>query len=132
VRVILDSNVWLAVLTTKGFCRRLWQEIRHDCVVVASQDILEEVEEKLHLKFKFSPRHARLMTLFVQRQTHAVKVVSAVHVCRDPDDDFILAAALDGQCSQLITGDADLLALKQFKGVNIVTPREFMELISKT
>ena len=129
MRVILDSNVRLAILATNGFCRRLWKEARRDCAVVASRDILDEIEEKLRLKFGFSPRHARLLVLFVARQTHAVKVVSAIRVCRDPDDDRILAAALDGECSHLITGDADLLVLKRFEGVRIVTPRAFMELL---
>jgi putative PIN family toxin of toxin-antitoxin system len=130
VRVILDSNVWLAVLTTNGFCRRMWKKARHDSVICASPDILEEIEGKLRSKFGFNSRHARLLTLFVERQTHAVKVVSAIRACRDPDDDRILAAAFDGECSHLITGDADLLALKKFEGIAIVTPREFMELAS--
>ena len=80
MRVILDSNVWLATLTTNGFCRRLWKKARRDCAVIASQDILDEIEAKLRFKFGFSPRHARLLTLFVERQTHAVKVVSAIRV----------------------------------------------------
>jgi putative PIN family toxin of toxin-antitoxin system len=131
VRVILDSNVWLAVLTTNGFCRRMWKKARHDCVIGASPDILDEIEGKLRSKFGFSSRHARLLTLFVERQTHAVKVVSVVHACRDPDDDRILAAAIDGDCSHLITGDADLLTLKKFNDISIVTPREFGEIISR-
>jgi putative PIN family toxin of toxin-antitoxin system len=130
VRIILDSNVWLAVLTTNGFCRRMWKKTRQDCTVCASPDILDEIEGKLRLKFGFSSRHARLLALFVERQTHAVKVVSTVRACRDADDDRILAAALDGECSHLVTGDKDLLTLKQFNDISIVTPREFAELIS--
>ena len=130
MRIILDSNVWLAVLTTDGFCRRLWKKVRHNCTICSSSDILNEIEEKLQLKFGFSSRHARLLALFVEQQTHLVKVVSSVRICRDPDDDHILAAAFDGECPHLITGDADLLALKKFENVSIVTPREFFELVS--
>jgi predicted nucleic acid-binding protein len=36
-----------------------------------------------------------------------VEVTSAVKACADPDDDRILAAALDADCSLLVTGDAD-------------------------
>jgi putative PIN family toxin of toxin-antitoxin system len=130
VRIILDSNVWLAILTTDGFCRQMWKKVRRDCAVIASQDILDEIEEKLRQKFEFSPRHARLMVLFVERQTHAVNVTTTIQVCRDPDDNRILAAAHDGDCSHLVTGDNDLLTLKQFNDIKIVTPREFSELIS--
>jgi putative PIN family toxin of toxin-antitoxin system len=70
------------------------------------------------------------MVLFVDRQTHAVIVTTTIQVCRDPDDNRILAAALDGDCSHLVTGDNDLLVLKQFNEISIVTPREFAELIS--
>lgn len=129
MRVLLDSNVWLAILTTDGFCRRVWRRARRACSFSASQGVLDEVEEKLRTKFGFSPRHARLLAFFVQRQAQIVEVVSTISLCRDTDDNRILAAALDSGCSHLVTGDADLLVLKQFEGVSIVTPREFMESI---
>jgi putative PIN family toxin of toxin-antitoxin system len=115
-------------LTTDGFCRHVWRATRRKCKFAASRDVLEEVEEKLRLKFGFSRRHARLMTFFVERQTEAVRVVSTINICRDADDNRILAAALDSGCSHLVTGDADLLSLKRFETVSIVTPRQFLEL----
>lgn len=129
MRVLLDSNVWLAILTTDGFCRRVWRRARHDCSFFVSQGVLGEIEEKLRDKFGFSPRHAHLLALFVRRQTQIVEVVSTIKLCRDPDDDAILAAALDSGCSHVVTGDADLLVLKQCEGARIVTPHEFMESI---
>ncbi len=133
MRVLLDSNVWLAILTTDGQCRRVWREARDGSQVFASSDILGEIEEKLRLKFGFHPRHAHLLATFVQRQTRSVTVRgSPPKVCRDPDDDYILAAAVNAGCDYLVTGDKDLLALKIFEGMKIVTPREFAELISAT
>ncbi|MBU6409602.1 MAG: putative toxin-antitoxin system toxin component, PIN family [Verrucomicrobia bacterium] len=130
MRVLLDSNVWLAILTTDGFCRRVWREARHSCVFFASRDILDEIAEKLRAKFGFSPRHARLMVSFVKEQTRLARILSTVGVCRDADDNRILAAALDAGCSQLVTGDSDLLVLKKFETVNVATPREFLNLVS--
>ncbi len=49
--------------------------------------------------------------------------------CADPDDDRILAAAFDADCSLLVTGDADLLSLKKFQTIDIITPRQFNESI---
>jgi uncharacterized protein len=109
----------------------MWRTARRTCKFSASQDILDEVQEKLRAKFGFSPRHARLMTFFVQRQTENVRVVSVMNICQDTDDNRILAASLDSKCSRLVTGDSDLLVLKQFEGISIVTPREFLESISK-
>ena len=129
MRVLLDSNVWLAILTTDGFCRRLWRDARRACQFYGSDDIVSEIQEKLRAKFGFSPRHAHLMTLFVSQQMELVEVRSAVKASLDPDDNRILAAALDADCSLLVTGDADLLALKKFQGIDIVTPRQFSESI---
>jgi putative PIN family toxin of toxin-antitoxin system len=48
-------------------------------------------------------------------------------VCRDPDDDNILAAAVSGNCDCIITGDKDLLVLKKYEGVEIFSPRDFLD-----
>jgi putative PIN family toxin of toxin-antitoxin system len=107
----------------------MWQHARRACQFYGSEDIVSEIEEKLRTKFGFSRRHTHLMTLFVARQMELVEVTSVVTVCTDQDDDRILAAALDADCSLLVTGDADLLALKKFQGIDIVTPRQFSESI---
>jgi predicted nucleic acid-binding protein len=86
-----------------------------------------EVEEKLAVKFGFSPRHARVMTLFVERQIQLVEVSSTITACVDRDDNRILAATIDAGCSHLITGDSDLLRLNPFQGITILTPRQFLE-----
>jgi predicted nucleic acid-binding protein len=46
-------------------------------------------------------------------------------VCRDPDDDQILSCALSAEADYLITGDMDLLELKEFHGIRILTPGAF-------
>jgi uncharacterized protein len=126
VRVLLDSNVWLAILTTDGQCRRTWRTVRPQAQFHASAGILAEIEEKLLRKFGFSMRHARLLTHFVRRPTVPVEITGLPpRVCRDADDDLILAAAIAGRCEYLVTGDNDLLVLKQFNDVAIVTPAEF-------
>ena len=77
------------------------------------------------MKFGFSARHAQLLAFFVSRQSELVPVMSKVTQCADPDDDRILAAALDGQCTYLVTGDTDLLALT-VGNLRILTPRVFL------
>lgn len=47
------------------------------------------------------------------------------NICRDADDDNILACALAAKADYLVTGDADLLELKMHKGISIITPRDF-------
>jgi predicted nucleic acid-binding protein len=49
-------------------------------------------------------------------------------VCRDPNDDHVLAAALAAEADYIVTGDADRLALRTYQGIQIVTVRELMDL----
>jgi uncharacterized protein len=50
-----------------------------------------------------------------------------IPVCRDPDDDLVLATAIAGACSCVVTGDKDLLVLGQYEGVVIISPGAFSE-----
>lgn len=59
-----------------------------------------------------------------------VEVVMAVAACRDPDDDKFLSLAVSGDADVIITGDADLLTLHPFDGVDILTQRQFLEAFS--
>ena len=52
-------------------------------------------------------------------------VLSVVEDCRDPDDNLLLALALDSQSQCVVTGDRDLLALEPWRGIAIMTPARF-------
>ena len=54
-------------------------------------------------------------------------VLTEVEVCRDPDDNQVLALALDSGSDYIITGDRDLLVLHPWRGVKIVPPHTFLE-----
>jgi predicted nucleic acid-binding protein len=51
-------------------------------------------------------------------------------VCRDPADDVVLAAAVEGRADNIVTGDDDLLVLGDFEGIAIVTHRSFLDSIT--
>jgi len=53
-------------------------------------------------------------------------VTSNISVCRDPKDDFLLSLAKDGNATYLITGDKDLLILKEFGKTTILTVTEYL------
>ena len=46
-------------------------------------------------------------------------------VCRDIDDDWVLATALAGKYQCIVTGDKDLLTISQFKNIDIIAPVDF-------
>ena len=48
-------------------------------------------------------------------------------VCRDPDDDAVLALAIAAQADLIVSGDDDLLSLTHFEGIPILTPVQALE-----
>lgn len=64
---------------------------------------------------------------FLNRIAERVVVVSPVKACRDPKDDKFLEVALNGNADVLMTGDRDLLELHPFRGIEIITPRKYLD-----
>jgi len=94
---------------------------------IACPIILQEFKRVLIKKFSATINEARSALKIVSEAVHSVVLPSQSEhgVCRDPDDDTILACALEARADYLVTGDIDLLELKIFKGIRIVTPRDF-------
>jgi len=55
----------------------------------------------------------------------------AKRTSRDPDDDWVLATAVAGAADVIVTGDKDLVVLKRYHEIPIVTPRGFLELLQQ-
>jgi putative PIN family toxin of toxin-antitoxin system len=89
--------------------------------------ILQEFDRVLIKKFAATRNEARsalrIVSEAIQSVVHPSQSVQSV--CRDPDDDAILACALEAGADYLVTGDADLLDVRIFKGIRIVPPRDF-------
>jgi putative PIN family toxin of toxin-antitoxin system len=127
VKIVLDTNVLIAALIARGVCHDLLEHcvLRHTLFI--SEFILSETQEKLIEKFGYS---AELAAEVVSVLRSRMKIVTPSklesQVCRDPDDDNILAAAVSGNCDCIITGDKDLLVLGRYEGVAIFRPRDFL------
>jgi len=128
VRAVFDTNVLVAAFVAEGICSRLLTRGRRKqfCLIVCPI-ILQEFERVLIKKFSATRNETRSALRIVSEAVHSVVHPSqpVQSVCRDPDDDAILACALEARADYLVTGDEDLLELKGFKGIRILTPRDF-------
>jgi len=128
VRAVFDTNVLVAAFATEGICSKiLIRGRKKQFYLIACPIILQEFERVLIKKFSATINEARSTLKIVSEAMHSIVLPSQSEhgVCRDPDDDAILACALEARADYLVTGDMDLLELKIFKGVRIVTPRDF-------
>jgi len=128
MRIVLDTNVLVAAFIAHGNCNELLEYciVHHE--VVLSKFILEELLDVLTRKFDFTQAEAQAAIRLLRTRTHLIDPARlSIPVCRDPDDDTILATARSGECVAIVTGDKDLTDLKHYEGVRILAPAEFWE-----
>ena len=132
MRVLFDTNVLFAALATQGLCLEAVETGAQRCTVVTSEHLLEELTRALDRKLKLGPS-SRAALVELRRLCEVVRPAPlSERVCRDRSDDHVLAAALAGKVDVVVTGDDDLLTLRSFRGISIVSPRKFLQSLEGT
>jgi putative PIN family toxin of toxin-antitoxin system len=86
----------------------------------------DELVSTLQRKFDLAPDELPILALYRQHSTWCEPSALANAVCRDPDDDWVLATAVAGDADAIVSGDADLLNLSSYSGIEILSPRQFL------
>ena len=128
MRAVFDTNVLLAAFLTEGVCEKLLTRARKNHFdLITCPFILREFERILLKKFSATKQEKETaLALIAEASLDMVDPSETPSgACRDRDDDNVLACAMEAAAEYLVTGDKDLLHMKTFKGIRIVTPREF-------
>jgi putative PIN family toxin of toxin-antitoxin system len=125
--IVLDTNVLIAAfISPKGICNEVFELCIHNHTLIISEFILSEIKEKLKQKFNFTEKEITEITDLLLLKFRVVNIKGdIINVCRDPDDNNIIETAVSGKAKIIITGDKDLLVLKKYDKINIISPREF-------
>lgn len=133
MRVVFDTNVLIAALISRGVCAELLEHCVLHHTIFLSEEILNEFQEQLIRKLGYSQQDVIDSIELLRSKAQMVNPVElALPVCRDPDDDVILATSTAAGAACLITGDKDLLVLKQFEEVSIISPSKFSDFEDRT
>ncbi len=138
LRVVLDANVYISALIrpegppgqiVERFLRQASFEI------VLSPAIIEEtVRAFTYPKVRKYIHTGVAAELWFEDLILLAQFVAGDYelqgVSTDPDDDKYFAAAVEGSATLIVTGDPDLLAVKEYQGVRVVTPRTSLDLPS--
>jgi putative PIN family toxin of toxin-antitoxin system len=134
-RAVLDANVYVsAIIQPAGTPGRLIERFLREASfeVVLSPAIVDEVLRALaYPKVRKLLRGADAQLWFedIVVLADVVGDTQLSGICGDPDDDKYLAAAVEGRASHVVTGDRRFLAVGEHGGVEIVTPRAFLDLL---
>jgi putative PIN family toxin of toxin-antitoxin system len=125
---VFDTNVFIAAIITEGICSRLLHRARmHEFSLISCPFIMAEIRHILSKKFRLTHEEIAsavepVSEAIGQIIEHNLKIIG---ICRDADDDNIIACAVAAKADYLVTGDSDLSEIKSCRGVQIITPRDF-------
>jgi putative PIN family toxin of toxin-antitoxin system len=129
-RWVLDTNVLISrLLMPGGVAARAVDRALVEGVLLVSDATLAELVDVLA-----RPKFDRYVSIADrQRFIHLlggvarrVPITHQLTICRDPRDDMFLHVALNGEADAIVTGDADLLVLHPFHGIDILSPADFL------
>ena len=132
IRLVLDSNVLISSLFWKGLPRHIVDlAIARHIEAITSPDILSEIEIVLREDFSDIP-YSKIEEIIRDILSYSRLIPSErifVKGLRDAADAKIISCALAGKADYIVTGDKDLLVLKEYKGIRIVTPKTLSAII---
>ncbi len=130
-RIVADTNLLVSrLLLPQSLPAQAVRKAVDEGQLLVSDATLGELADVLS-RAKFDPyvslEDRQDFIRVLNRVAERIIVTAPIKACRDPKDDKFLEVALNGEANLILTGDRDLLALHPFRGVDILSPREYLE-----
>ena len=133
IRAVMDTNLLVSYLLVHRPPISALIDIhlaRNDWALITAPVLLQELDRvlmhpKLHRYYSAETR-LRFLAL-VAALSEVVELPETIpRICRDPDDDWVVACAVVGRAEAIVSGDRDLLDLQQVGRIPILTARQFL------
>ena len=130
LRVVIDTNVLVSAIVFGGIPKQILTLVLDENITgVATRILVAELIDVLSKKFHFSPQKLADAESLIQDSFLILQPERTISLLDDDDDNRVLEAAVAGACDYIVTGDKDLLRLKEYKEITIVTAAEFISIL---
>ena len=142
MRVLADTNLYISYLlrssAKEGSIHYFFHAfLERKFTLLMPRDLLDEIVQtassKPHLQKRISKKQVDELVSILEIVSEEIPRIEEPipQICRDLKDNYLLAYAVVGRADYLVTGDEDLLVLKVVETVEIVTPPQFQEILSR-
>jgi uncharacterized protein len=136
-KVVFDSTTLVSAFLRKGGATGalLERAVQRECELYLADAIIEETRhvllnrEHLRLHFAYTNLDVEEYATLLRASARLVSNLPNITICRDPNDDYIIATAIAAEASYLVARDKDLLTLVTYQGVTILSPEAFLQLL---
>jgi len=132
IKVVFDTNIFISGLNFPSSKPARILELAVFGVLknITSDYILREIDYVLSKKFSWDKDQIKAALSWIKIFSKKIKSKKTIRVIQHTADNRIIECAVSGKAKFIISGDKHLLELKIYKGIKIVTPSEFLELLS--
>jgi putative PIN family toxin of toxin-antitoxin system len=125
MKVIIDTNAFVSGIIWAGKPAQIVSKwVSGEFELILSAELLAEYVEVIERLSKNPQLGSHWQEILIKKATF-VSVTQTVDICRDPDDNFILALTLASGADYLVSGDKDILSISDFP-IRIVSPATFL------
>lgn len=129
-KIVIDTNVLISAIVFGGKPRHILELIIEGKIrLVISESILEEVKAVLGgKKFQYPPKILHTIIAEIGNISEFVEPKIKINtITKDPDDNKILECAFEARADFIVSGDNHLLEIGAFKGIEIMSPSDFIK-----
>jgi uncharacterized protein len=134
LKAVLDTNIYISsTFWELGNPHKIVEKaLDKKFEAFTTLEILQDVEKVMRRDFDEPEEMIKRQINLILTYTEIVVPKDVGNVIKeDPDDDMILRCAARVDSDYIVSGDKHLLKLKEFKNTKIVSPREFLDILSK-
>jgi putative PIN family toxin of toxin-antitoxin system len=138
---VFDANVFVsAAISPHGACGKILRTVLEhgeEFELILTELIIAEIIESLSKPrvIRYSKKSIEFSKAWIEDISAIATIVPDIRIsfsdCRDPDDIVYLAAADTAKANLIVSGDKDLLVLKRFREIGIISPTEFIYLLKQ-
>ena len=132
MRVSLDTHVLVSAYATRGLSADVYRHVLAGRELVLSETVLSEFSRVLTERLGLPRHHVEsfIEDLRLHEVVESATADESLEIVRDADDRYVVADAIEGDCESLITGDLDILDVRDpIRGTRATSPREYWESI---
>ena len=128
MRVVFDTNIFISAFIIPGSLAEtaIKKVIEGQDTLVISKEIIKEVLSVFSHKFRRDKEAISHVAVFLSELGEWVSPTKKINIFKDEPDNRIMECALSGEADVIVTGDKRMLKLKEYKGVRIISLKEYL------
>jgi len=128
VIVVLDSGIWISAFQFGGTPQAALDSVYNDHTIAICDQIVAEIRATLVRKFSWKDEEVlAILSEYTCDGKHVAVTGTLDGVCRDPKDDMVFECAEKGDAEIILSGDNDLLCVKTYRGIEVLTARQYLD-----